>query len=111
MKRIAAIAAVAVLAIAAHAQAQGVSVIVKQQGQELPPPVQQPEQIATPQPTTTVTVQPQQPPVPWVMQRSYEAVPVYRWGFFGRRLVPRVLVRPVYSVRPAQVYGPVYYYR
>lgn len=117
MKAAAAIAIV--LAIAAQAHAQGVSVIVSpvQQAEQLPappaPPEQlpAPEQIPTPMPSTSVTVQPAQPPTPWVIQRHYEAVPVYRWGFFGKRLVPRVLVRPVYTTRPAQVVGPFYYYR
>lgn len=109
MKPLFSLLIIALLASAAQAQ---VSVLVNQQpAGELPPPVQQqPEQIATPQPSTTVTVAPQ-PPTPWVMTQQWEAVPVARWGFFGRRLVPRVLYRPIYSVRPAQVIGPVYYYR
>lgn len=111
-----ALATAAVLLFATTAAAQ-VSVLVQQAQptpavEQLPPPVQPPEVIATPPAQVQVTVPTiAPPPTPWVMQQQWEAVPVVRWGFFGRRLVPRTLYRPIYSVRPAQVVGPVYYYR
>ena len=111
---------VAIAAIfASSAAAQGVSVIVRP-AQELPVPAVQPETIPTPAPNEygqpypappVVQVQVAQPPAPWVMERRAMAVPVVRWGFFGRLLVPRTLIVQVWRARPARVTGPYYYYR
>ena len=101
-------AIVAVALLADTAAAQGVSVLVRpqQQAQELPapaPPTNSVEVIATPQPTL--------PPAPLVLDAQTYAVPVVRWGFFGKRLVPRTVYVRQYFMRPAQVVGPYYYLR
>jgi glucose/arabinose dehydrogenase len=110
------LAAIAVLLFAAEATAQQQSVLfptpesiptpqpdgLNGLAYPAPPTAQQ-----LPAPMTLVPV----PASPLVLERRVYATPVVRWGFFGRRLVPRTVYSTRWVGRPARVVGPFYEYR